>query len=92
MFNEPIVTMLLVGLVVGAIAKLLLPGRDPGGLVVTMALGVAGAFSAGLVGRELGWYGKGQSAGIIVSVVGAIVLLALYRGFLALRPSGSRSS
>jgi uncharacterized membrane protein YeaQ/YmgE (transglycosylase-associated protein family) len=80
-----IVMMLLVGLVIGVIAKLLMPGRDPGGLLVTVALGVGGAVAAGLVGRELGWYANGESAGIIASVVGAVVLLALYRAFLGRR-------
>ena len=80
-----IVVMLVVGVVIGAIARLLMPGRDPGGLVVTMGLGLAGAFAAGLIGRELGWYEHGQSAGIVASAIGAIALLALYRVFLGSR-------
>ena len=76
-----IIWMLVVGLVVGAIAKLLMPGRDPGGMIVTMLLGVAGALVAGFLGRSLGWYREGQPAGILASIIGAILLLALYRLF-----------
>jgi len=76
---------IIVGLVVGALAKLIMPGRDPGGIVVTILLGIAGAFIASFVGRQLGWYGPGQSAGIVASIIGAIALLLLYRLFQ--RPS-----
>jgi len=74
-----IVWMLVVGLIVGAIAKLLMPGRDPGGMLVTMMLGVAGALVAGFLGRALGWYREGQPAGILASIIGAILILAVYR-------------
>ena len=74
-----ILWMLVVGLIVGAIAKLLMPGRDPGGMIVTMLLGVAGALVAGFLGRSLGWYTEGQPAGILASIVGAILILAIYR-------------
>jgi len=67
------------GLIVGAVAKLLMPGRDPGGFVVTMALGIAGALIGGFLGRTAGWYGPNDSAGFLMSVLGAIVLLVLYR-------------
>jgi uncharacterized membrane protein YeaQ/YmgE (transglycosylase-associated protein family) len=70
---------LIVGLIVGAIAKLIMPGRDPGGIIVTMLLGVAGAFVGTFVGRSLGMYDAGQGAGIIMSVIGALLLLFLYR-------------
>ena len=70
---------LIIGLVVGLIAKALMPGRDPGGFIITALLGIAGAFVAHMIGRGLGWYGEGQAAGFIASVVGAIVLLAIYR-------------
>jgi uncharacterized membrane protein YeaQ/YmgE (transglycosylase-associated protein family) len=76
---------IIVGLVVGALAKLIMPGRDPGGIIVTILLGIAGAFIASFIGRQLGWYGPGQSAGIVASIIGAIVLLLIYRLFQ--RPS-----
>ncbi len=68
---------LIIGLVVGAIAKLLMPGRDPGGFIVTMLIGVAGALLAGFLGRALGWYSNpGEGPGIIASIIGAMLLLA----------------
>ena len=71
--------MLFIGLIVGALAKLVMPGHDPGGILVTMLLGIAGALVGGFVGRLLGLYEPGQSAGFIVSTLGAILLLAFYR-------------
>jgi uncharacterized membrane protein YeaQ/YmgE (transglycosylase-associated protein family) len=65
--------------VVGVIAKLLMPGRDPGGFIVTILLGIAGALVGGFVGRAMGFYGENESAGWIMSILGAIVLLAVYR-------------
>jgi uncharacterized membrane protein YeaQ/YmgE (transglycosylase-associated protein family) len=70
---------LIVGLVVGALAKLVMPGRDPGGVIVTMLLGVAGAFVAGVLGHSLGWYAIGDGPGLIASVIGAVILLGMYR-------------
>lgn len=71
---------LIIGLVVGAIAKLLMPGRDPGGIIITMLLGVAGAVLAGFLGRALGWYDQpGSGPGIIASIIGAMILLLIYR-------------
>ena len=70
---------LLIGLVVGIVAKFLMPGRDPGGFIITTILGVASAFVAHALGRAMGWYTPGEPAGFIASVVGAIILLALYR-------------
>jgi uncharacterized membrane protein YeaQ/YmgE (transglycosylase-associated protein family) len=67
------------GLIVGIIAKLLMPGRDPGGFIITILLGIAGAVTGGYLGRALGWYGPNQGAGFFMSLIGAIVLLALYR-------------
>jgi uncharacterized membrane protein YeaQ/YmgE (transglycosylase-associated protein family) len=67
------------GLVVGVLAKLLMPGDDPGGFIVTILLGIAGAMVGGFLGRAMGFYGPGQVAGYIMSIVGAIILLALYR-------------
>ena len=74
-----IIWMCIIGLVAGALAKLIMPGRDPGGMLITMLLGIAGAVVAGFLGRALGWYAEGEGAGLIMSVVGAIALLALYR-------------
>ena len=74
-----LIWMLLIGLVVGALAKLVMPGKDPGGIFVTMLLGIAGAVAAGFIGRLLGLYASGQRAGFIMSTLGAILLLALYR-------------
>jgi uncharacterized membrane protein YeaQ/YmgE (transglycosylase-associated protein family) len=71
---------LIVGLIVGALAKLFMPGKDPGGLVVTMLLGIAGSFVAGFLGRAVGWYhSPTQGAGIIASIIGAMLLLGIYR-------------
>ena len=70
---------ILFGLVVGIIAKLLMPGRDPGGFIVTILLGIAGALVGGFVGRAMGLYAENESAGWLMSILGAIVLLALYR-------------
>lgn len=70
---------LVIGLVVGAIAKFLMPGRDPGGCFITILLGIAGAFVAGFLGRVIGWYEPGQPAGFIASVIGAMLLLLIYR-------------
>lgn len=70
---------LLVGLVVGAIAKFLMPGKDPGGIFITMLLGVAGAVLANWIGSSTGKYADGEAAGFIASVFGAIILLVIYR-------------
>src|SRR5262249_8456726 len=75
-----LIATLIVGLIVGAIAKLLMPGRDPGGIIVTILLGVAGSFVAAFLGRAIGWYrDPGSGPGIIASVIGAMILLFLYR-------------
>jgi uncharacterized membrane protein YeaQ/YmgE (transglycosylase-associated protein family) len=65
--------------VVGIIAKLLMPGRDPGGFIVTILIGIAGALLGGFIGRAMGFYGESEGAGWIVSILGAILLLAIYR-------------
>ena len=67
------------GLIVGIIAKLIMPGKDPGGIIVTMLLGIVGAMLGGFAGRALGMYGPNDSAGIFMSIVGAIVVLLIYR-------------
>jgi uncharacterized membrane protein YeaQ/YmgE (transglycosylase-associated protein family) len=69
----------LVGLLIGVCAKLLLPGRDPGGLIVTALIGLAGGWLGGWIGRALGWYKEGQPAGFVMSVIGAMALLLTYR-------------
>ncbi len=74
-----IVSWILFGLVVGVIAKLLMPGRDPGGFIITILLGIAGALLGGFIGRAMGFYGPSQSAGWLMSIGGAIILLVLYR-------------
>lgn len=74
-----ILAWIVFGLVIGFIAKLLMPGKDPGGFIVTMLLGIAGALVGGFIGRAMGFYGPGQAAGWLMSILGAIILLALYR-------------
>jgi uncharacterized membrane protein YeaQ/YmgE (transglycosylase-associated protein family) len=71
---------LIVGLIAGALAKLFMPGKDPGGIVITMLLGVAGSLVAGYLGRAIGWYkSPGSGPGIIASIIGAMILLGIYR-------------
>ena len=72
---------ILFGLIVGAVAKLIMPGKDPGGLVITIVLGVAGSFLATFLGQAVGWYTAGSSTGLIGSTLGAILLLIIYRMF-----------
>jgi uncharacterized membrane protein YeaQ/YmgE (transglycosylase-associated protein family) len=75
-----IVGWIVIGLLAGGIAKLLMPGRDPGGCIITILLGIAGALLAGFLGRAVNWYGPGdQGAGFIAAIVGAFVLLFIYR-------------
>jgi uncharacterized membrane protein YeaQ/YmgE (transglycosylase-associated protein family) len=76
-----IIWTLIIGLVVGTIAKFLMPGKDPGGFIITILLGIAGAFLAGFIGHALHWYAEGEPAGFIGSIVGAIILLIVYRMF-----------
>ncbi|HVF72718.1 MAG TPA: GlsB/YeaQ/YmgE family stress response membrane protein [Chthoniobacterales bacterium] len=70
---------LIIGLLIGAVAKLLTPGRDPGGCIITMLIGIAGSFIASYLGQAMGWYQQGEAAGFIASVVGAMLLLIIYR-------------
>lgn len=74
-----ILSWILFGLVVGALAKLVMPGKDPGGIIVTILLGIAGALLGGFLGRSLGLIGDGREAGWIAAFVGALLLLILYR-------------
>ena len=76
---------ILFGLIIGALAKLVMPGRDPGGIIVTMLLGIAGAVMGGFVGRALGFYSEGEPAGWIMSFIGAVVLLLIYRMMIGRR-------
>lgn len=76
-----IVWAIIIGLVVGLIAKFLMPGRDPGGFLITALIGIAGAVLASFLGRSMGWYQEGQSAGFVASILGAMLLLMIYRMF-----------
>jgi len=80
-----ILWMAIIGLIVGALAKLIMPGRDPGGVIITALIGIAGALIAGFLGRSLGWYAAGEPAGFIASIIGAVILLALYRAVITRR-------
>ena len=70
---------IIFGLIVGAVAKLVMPGKDPGGIIITMLLGIVGAVLGGFLGRAMGFYQEGEAAGFLMSLVGAVVLLAIYR-------------
>ena len=74
-----ILSAIIIGLVVGIIAKFLMPGDDPGGIIITTLLGIAGSFVAAYIGRAAGWYAEGEPAGFLASIVGAVVLLLGYR-------------
>ncbi len=75
----------MIGGIAGAIAKLLMPGKDPGGCIITILLGIAGALLAGFVGKTIGWYDEGEGAGFIAAIVGAFVILLIYRLVLSRR-------
>jgi uncharacterized membrane protein YeaQ/YmgE (transglycosylase-associated protein family) len=83
-----IIWTLLIGLVVGALAKFVMPGKDPGGVIITILLGIAGSFVAYFIGRSLGWYTTNESAGFIASIIGAVALLAGYRAISGRRVAG----
>jgi uncharacterized membrane protein YeaQ/YmgE (transglycosylase-associated protein family) len=76
-----IIGWIVFGLIVGVIAKFLMPGRDPGGFIITIVLGIVGALVGGMLGRAVGWYGPNETAGFFMALLGAIVLLLLYRLF-----------
>ena len=71
--------VVVIGIVIGALAKLIMPGKDPGGFIITALLGITGSVAATGIGRVIGLYGPGESAGFIMSVIGAVLLLAIYR-------------
>ncbi len=79
------ISAIIIGLIVGALAKLVMPGRDPGGVIVTILIGIAGSFVGTFIGRAIGLYRQGQGAGFIMSLLGAVLLLWLYRMFVARR-------
>jgi uncharacterized membrane protein YeaQ/YmgE (transglycosylase-associated protein family) len=74
-----IIWTIIIGFIVGLIAKFLMPGRDPGGFIITTILGIIGAVVATYLGQAVGWYGPGQGAGFIASIVGAVIVLFIYR-------------
>jgi uncharacterized membrane protein YeaQ/YmgE (transglycosylase-associated protein family) len=78
--------VILIGLIIGALAKLIMPGKDPGGFIVTILIGIGGSIIGTWVGRALGWYQEGQSAGFLMSLIGAIILLGIYH-LLRRRPA-----
>jgi uncharacterized membrane protein YeaQ/YmgE (transglycosylase-associated protein family) len=79
--------IIIIGFVAGAVAKLLMPGKDPGGFLITIALGVVGALLSTLLGKLVGWYKPGESAGFIGAVIGAVILLVIYRFIKKKQPS-----
>ena len=83
-----VIAWIIFGLIVGIVAKFLMPGRDPGGVILTVLLGIAGALVGGYLGRALGLYREGDPVGFVMAVVGSIVLLILYR-LVAGRPRGA---
>lgn len=80
-----IVGWIVIGLIAGGIAKLLMPGKDPGGCLITILLGIAGALLAGFIGKAVGWYEEGEAAGFVAAIVGAFIILFLYRIILRRR-------
>jgi uncharacterized membrane protein YeaQ/YmgE (transglycosylase-associated protein family) len=80
-----IIWTLIIGLLAGILAKLLMPGRDPGGFIITILLGIAGAFLATWLGQAIGWYQAGEGAGFIGAIVGAVIILIIYRMIVARR-------
>ena len=76
---------IIFGLIIGALAKLVMPGRDPGGMIVTIVLGIVGALLGGWLGRAIGWYGPNEAAGFVMALIGALILLGLYRLLVARR-------
>lgn len=84
--NYGIIGWIVIGLLAGGIAKLLMPGKDPGGCIITILLGIAGALVAGFIGKSIGWYDESEAAGFIAAIIGAFLILLIYR--LVLRRRG----
>jgi uncharacterized membrane protein YeaQ/YmgE (transglycosylase-associated protein family) len=85
MDGHGIIMTIVIGLIVGIVAKFFHPGRDPGGFIITAIIGIAGSFLATWIGQQMHWYEPGQSAGFIASVIGALVLLILHRMIAPMR-------
>jgi uncharacterized membrane protein YeaQ/YmgE (transglycosylase-associated protein family) len=85
-----IIGWIIIGGIAGAIAKFLMPGKDPGGCIITVLLGIAGALLAGWIGQAVGWYSAGEGAGFVAAIVGAFILLGLYRVIAGRRAGGTR--
>ena len=83
--NNGIIGWIVIGFLAGGIAKLLMPGKDPGGCLITILLGIAGAVLAGFIGKSVGWYETGEAAGFIAAIVGAFIILFIYRLILRRR-------
>jgi uncharacterized membrane protein YeaQ/YmgE (transglycosylase-associated protein family) len=83
--GDSILVWIVLGLIAGGIAKLLMPGKDPGGCVITILLGIAGALVAGFLGKAVGWYDQNEGAGFIAAIVGAFLILLIYRLVLSRR-------
>jgi uncharacterized membrane protein YeaQ/YmgE (transglycosylase-associated protein family) len=83
--DNGIIASIVIGLLAGGIAKLLMPGRDPGGCFITILLGIGGALLANFLGRAVGWYKEGESAGFLAAIVGAVLILFIYRTIVARR-------
>jgi uncharacterized membrane protein YeaQ/YmgE (transglycosylase-associated protein family) len=77
--GDSVIAWIVLGLIAGGIAKLLMPGKDPGGCLITMLLGIAGALLAGFLGKTVGWYDQNEGAGFIAAIVGAFLILLIYR-------------
>ena len=80
-----VIGWVVIGLLAGGIAKLLMPGRDPGGCIITILLGIAGALLAGFIGKAVGWYDQGEAAGFLAAIVGAFIILFIYRAVVRRR-------
>ncbi|CAA9522848.1 MAG: Transglycosylase associated protein [uncultured Sphingomonas sp.] len=80
-----VIGWIVIGLLAGGIAKLLMPGKDPGGCIITILLGIAGALLAGFIGKSVGWYDAGEAAGFLAAIVGAFIILFIYRAVVGRR-------